>query len=318
MPMTATDDFDWDDLRYFLRALQAKTLAGAARGLGVEHSTIGRRLSALERSLGAPLLLRGPEGVQATPLGKQLLPLVEEMERTALAVHELVMVQKARVRLAVPSGFTALLTPLLSELRRDHPNLTLEVLSGSRPANLEKGEADLAIRVGPQECQELVSRKLCVAGWSLYASRAYLARRPSPIELEDLSGHDLIGYDASLAGLPAVEWLEQRMGTASVVLRSREMIDMLAAAVNGIGLAVLPCYLGDSEARLVRLTPEVVATRNLALVYRREARQSEAVRAVMRFVIAIIPRNAALISGARAACAALVSGPGTRAGARNQ
>ena len=296
--MAKVDRVDWDDLRYFLRAVEARTLAGAARATGVEHTTIGRRLTALERSLGAPLFLRGPDGLQLTPLGEKVAPLVEDVERAVLAVCDLVASQKARVRLAVPSGFTKLFADRLAQLRADHPDLSLELVSGARAADLKKGEADLAIRSGPVADQELVVRKLCESGWSLYASEAYLARRPAPVDLDDLAGHELIGFDTALAAVPAAKWLERRAAVATMALRSREMTDMVTAAASGVGLAVLPCLLGDAEPSLRRLTPQVVATSTLSLVYRREARLSDGVRAVIRFVVELMREHADRIGGA--------------------
>ena len=297
--MGRADDLDWDDLRYFLRAAQARTLAGAARAMGVEHTTIGRRISALERSLGAPLVLRGPEGLQLTPLGERLSPLVEEVERAVSAVRDLAASSGTRVRLAVPSGWTGLFAPRLAQLHRDAPGVSLELVSGSRPVDLKKGEADLAIRSGPIGDNDLVVRKLGESGWSLYASPAYLARRPRPRDPDDLAGHDLIGYDAALAAMPSAKWIEARAAGAAIVLRSREMTEMVAAALSGAGLAVLPCMLGDAEPALERLTDRVVATRALSLVYRREARLSAGVRAVIRFVIDTVRGQASLISGVR-------------------
>src|SRR6187401_1585892 len=100
--MPSGDDCDWDDLRYFLRAVQSKTLAGAARAMGVEHTTVGRRLSALERSFGAALVLRSAEGLKLTPLAERILPLVEDVERSVRVVREAVDSRMLRVRLAVP------------------------------------------------------------------------------------------------------------------------------------------------------------------------------------------------------------------------
>ena len=292
-------EVDWDDLRYFLRAARAKTLAGAARAMRVEHTTIGRRLSGLERALGVALVLRGPDGLRLTSVGESVLPLVEEVERAVAAVRELVGLRRGRVRLAVPSGFTKLFTTGLAQLCRDHPGLSLELVSGSRPVDLKRGEADLAIRSGPIEDQDLVARKLCESGWSLYASQGYLDRRPAPQDPDDLSRHDVIGYAAGLAAVPAAKWIEERMAGATIVLRSREMSDMVAAAITGIGLAVLPCLFGDSEPALRRLTAEVVATRKLSLVHRREATRSKEVRAVMRFVVDVIREHADQIRGLR-------------------
>src|SRR5215471_18191655 len=101
--MATDEELDWNDLRYFLRAAQAGTLAGAARAMGVEHSTIGRRLASLERALGAPLVIRAPDGLHLTPLGKSLLPLVEEVDHAVSAVHGHASQRHARVRLAMPT-----------------------------------------------------------------------------------------------------------------------------------------------------------------------------------------------------------------------
>ena len=298
-PMASTEELDWDDLRYFLRAVRAKTLAGAARAMGVEHTTIGRRLTVLEGSLGSPVVLRGPEGLRLTPLGNRLIPLVEEVERAVSAVRDLAASQRGRVRLAVPSGVTRLFTAGLAKLCMDHPGLSLEIVSGSRPVDLRKGEADLAIRSGPVIDKELLARKLCESGFSLYAAEAYLARHSVPSDPNDLAGHDVIAYHSSLAAVPAARWIEEHSGGATIVLRSREMTDMLAAACGGVGLAVLPCMFGDCEPALRRLTPQVLATRALSLIYRREAKLSKHVRAVIGFVVDVIRANADQISGER-------------------
>jgi DNA-binding transcriptional LysR family regulator len=298
-PSVAThDDFNWDDLRYFLRAAQTKTLAGAARSMGVEHTTIGRRLSALERSLGAPLVLRGPDGLTLTPMGERIAPLVQELERGVLAVRELVTSQRERVRVALPSGFTGLFTEDLARLRQEHPGVTLETVSGGRAVDLKSGEADLAVRIGPVTDDDLVVRSLGEVGWSLYASAAYLGRRPAPADPNDLTGHDIIAYGADVASLPAARWIEDHAAHATVVLRSNETMTMLAATVSGTGLAVLPCFLAEAEPTLKRLTPEVLATRGVSLVYRREVRLAEPVRVAIRFVVEVMRNHADRISGA--------------------
>lgn len=293
----AGDDLDWDDLRYLLAAARAGTLAGASRALKVEHTTVGRRLTALEDALGAPLVLRGPAGLTLTPLGEAVLPLVEQVEHAVSAVRELVSARRARVRLAVPSGFTALFTARVAELQREHPRLSLELVSGARPVDLERGEADLAVRVGAIADKDLVARKLCESGWALYAARAYLARRGAPRDLDDLAGHDVIGFDPSLARVPAARWLEPRIAHANVVMRSREVTDMLAAASSGVGLCALPCMVADVEPALERVTPGLIARPTISLVYRREARRSREIRAVMRLVVDVMRENAPRIEG---------------------
>jgi DNA-binding transcriptional LysR family regulator len=289
--MSTTDDLDWDDLRYFLHAVRAKTLAGAARALEVEHSTIGRRLTALEKSIGSALVLRGPDGLTLTALGDRVLPLVEDVERAVAAVQHAVTSTQVRVRLAVPSGFARLFADGLARLRRDHPELSLELVSGARMVDLHKGEADLALRIGPITDADLVARKVGQSSWALYAAESYLSHHPAPADPDDLTGHDVIGYDASLASVPAAQWIESRAAKATVVLRSREMTDMHAAVASGLGLAAIPCSLGDGDPTLRRVS-EVLGTRDISLVYRREARLSEPVRTVAQFVVRLMSENA--------------------------
>jgi DNA-binding transcriptional LysR family regulator len=293
----ASDHLDWDDLRYFLAAARAKTLAGAARELAVEHTTVGRRLTALERALGAALVLRGSDGLRLTRVGEQLATRVQELERGVQQLRELVVAEGGRVRLAVPSGFTRYFTAGLAQFCREHPGLTLEILSGSEVVDLASGEADLALRSGPITNRELVARKLVDVGFYLYASDAYVSRHGASPDPSDLQGHELIAYHESLARVPAAQWIAVHAAQATVVLRGRELSEMVTAAVAGVGLAVLPCSLADEEPALRRITRQPVASRPLSLVYRREARLSKHTRATIRFVVDLVTQNASRISG---------------------
>ena len=289
---------DWESVRHFLLAAQSRSLSGAARQLDVEHTTVGRRIAALERAVGVPLVVRGPRGLDLTPIGEQVFRLASDMAALARAIHEVAIVERTNVRLVVPTGFTALLTPELDALRRGHPRILLEIVSGARRVDLRQGEADLALRIGPIDDEQLIARRLADVGSALYASRAYLARHVAAIDPEDLTGHAVIGFHRALAAMPAAVWLAARSARANVVMRSREASDMLAAAQSGVGLAVLPCFLADAEPALVRLTREPVALRKLSLVYRRESRVSPEFRAVVAFLSELIKRHARRLHGA--------------------
>jgi DNA-binding transcriptional LysR family regulator len=294
--MASGSDIDWESVRYFLRAAESRSLSRAARSLRVEHTTVGRRLSSLERAVGAALVERSPAGLDLTPLGRRVFELAGEMAVLVQAIAELAAVERTNVRLVVPTGFTALVTPHLEALRRAHPHVSLDIVSGARRVDLRKGEADLAIRVGPIEDEALVARKLGEVASALYASRAYLERAGAP-DPSDLAGHAVIGFHRSLSQMPAAQWLAARAAKATIVLRSREAMDILAAAQSGAGLAVLPCLLGDADRSLVRLTPEPVATRRVSLVYRREARLSPEVRSVSSFIVDIMRQQAPKLRG---------------------
>jgi len=290
-------DLDWDDLRFFLLAAQAGTLAGAARAGGVRHTTIGRRLTALERSLGASLFLRGPEGLTLTPVGELMLPLAQKVEHDVRTLRELVASRRSVVRLALPSGFVTMFADDLARLTKEHPELTLETAGSGQFADLQRGEADLALRIGQIQDHELVARSLGEVGLSLYASMHYLRDHPMAADLSDFTGHRLIAFGAELSSTPPAEWLHKHAQAASVVLRTNEMASMLDAAVSGAGLALLPCMLADTEPRLLRLTPQVLVRRELSLVYRREQRENHAVRIVADFLIAALRAHTAQIRG---------------------
>ena len=290
-------NLDWNDLRHFLAAARARTLAGAARGLGVKHSTVARRLSALEHALGGALFVRRPEGLLITPLGEKLVRLAADIERSVTSLQVEASAQASCVRLAVPSGFIGQFTPHVGRLRKSHPEISLEVLSGSRNVDLNKGEAELALRVGTVGDENLVARKIGEVGWSLYASREYLARNKAPVDPRKLAGHQILGFDASLSGLPGAKWLAEHGKEATVALVHRELADMRASAIGGVGLAVLPCLLADGEPALKRLTTEVLGRQTLSLVCRREALVAKPVQTVVRFVVDVMRERAKAIHG---------------------
>ncbi len=296
--MGKRDEIDWNDLRYFLAAARARTLAGAARALEVEHSTIGRRLTALERAIGASLVTRNPDGLVLTAAGEKVLPLAEEMERAVLATREIVTSNKARVRLATPSGFSRVLSPHLSAFQARHPDVTIELLGGSRMVDLKKGEADVAIRQGPSQDEELITKRIGEVQWSLYASESYLVRHPAPSDPRQLTGHDLLGFEAGLSGVPGARWIQEHGSGANIVMRCRELADMLSGCVAGLGLAVLPATAAALEPSLRRLTGELLGSSNLWIVYRKEVLLGEPVRAVIEFVTEVLREYLRSVSGA--------------------
>jgi DNA-binding transcriptional LysR family regulator len=285
------EKLDWNDLRYALATVRAGTLAGAARTLGVKHSTVGRRLTALERALGAAVMIRGEHGLQLTPLGEKLIPHLEAIERSVVDLQSQAVSEIVRVRVAVATGLVKPFTSHLVRFRREHPDISLEFLSSSLPADLNKGEAELALRVGPIAGVDpiadanLVTKKIGDLAWSLYASPIYLARHPAPINPRDLAGHELLGFHSRLAAMPGAKWIAEHGAGASIVLINREIVEMATAAVAGAGLAVLPCVVADSEPGLRRLTPETLGHNPLTVVYRREALLNRSVSTVIRFVI---------------------------------
>jgi len=293
--------FDWNDLRYLLAIARTGSLAGAARDLGVEHTTVGRRLAALEATLGARLFLRGPGGLSPTPAGLEILPIAEEIATRVETIERRVSGADARVegtvRLTTSEALSGYLSKQLWALRYRHPDLMIEILSGNRSYDLSRGEADLAVRARETNEPDLVARKVGEAAWSLYAAPAYVERKGSPPAPEDLRGHDTITFDDSLGAVPGALWLQEHGQGANIVMRGNSLVAVLNAAIFGMGLTALPCFMGDSEPALRRLTPRVLGTRDVYLVVHPDLARVARVRAVMEFIIEIFERDAALWRG---------------------
>lgn len=304
MPCERAHVPDWNDFRHFLAIARAGTLVGAGKALGVEHTTVGRRLSALETALGTKLFTRGPEGLALTHAGQEILPLAEEMAARAQAIERRVSGEDARVagtvRLTASEALSGYLATRLPVLNEQYPDLMVEILSGNRAFDLLRGEADLAVRVREVIEPDLVTRKIAQAGWSLYASPGYLARKGALENVESLAGHEVVGYDDSLAAVPGALWLVEHAAGAKTVLRGNSIMAAFNAATFGVGIAVLPCFIADQEPRLQRLTPRVLGARDVFLVVHPDLARVARVRAVMDFVIDAFAKDALLWSGERA------------------
>jgi DNA-binding transcriptional LysR family regulator len=213
---------DWDDLRFFLAVFRRGSLSAAARELGCEYTTVGRRIAALETALGTKLFTRGAEGLKPTPAAADLVPLAEDVESATVAIAARAAGQDARVegvvRVTCPEGFSLYVVDRFVELRARHPALAIEMLTDVRPLDLRRGEADVALRMGPTTQSDLVTRSLCSMPWRMFASTAYVARRGKPSPPGDLCGHEIVGYDVPLKHVPGARWLDEHAEGASVAL----------------------------------------------------------------------------------------------------
>jgi DNA-binding transcriptional LysR family regulator len=292
---------DWNDFRYFLAIARAGTFAAAARELGVEHTTVGRRLTALETALGTRLFIRGPEGLTLTGAGRDVLPLAEEIAARAQAIERRVSGDDGRVegtvRVSISEAISGYMVKQSAALRDRHPGLMVEMLIGNHASDLLRGEADLAVRARPVTEPDLVARKLVRAGWSLYASPDYVARRGTPATPEALVGHDVIAFDDSMANTPGGVWFGAHAKGCNVAMRGNSVVAILNAAICGMGVAVIPCFLGEREPQLRRLTPRVLGERDVYLVVHPDLARVARVRAVMDFLVELFERDAALWTG---------------------
>lgn len=297
---------DWNDHRLALAIARAGTLAGAAKALGVDHSTVFRRLAALEARLGLALFERAPGGAYTpTEAGARAAAAAERMEDEALGLARDLAGLDRRLsgRLRVTCSETLafrLLTPWVARFRLAYPGVVVSLTVDSRVLDLGRREADVAIRVARPREGELWGRKLADVAWTAYGARDLLAAAPPLAGPADLARHKLIGWEEGAApGVNAAAWLEAAAPAEAVVYRTGSLVNQFVAARAGIGLALLPCYLGDPEPGLARALPEPVPelAREMWVVTHADLRRTARVRAFFDAVAAGVVADRALIEG---------------------
>jgi DNA-binding transcriptional LysR family regulator len=283
---------DWDRLRVVLALRRGGTLSAAARALGVDHTTVARRLDGFERDLGAPLFERGPDGFAATPLGEEVLATAERMadEVTGLLrrLEGTTGGLTGLVRLTTTPHLAALLfAPALGGFLRAHPGLQIELVGDNRGLDLSRREADLAVRLSRPEVPGLVARRLGEIALACYAAGA----DPRPFEAQSFLAHE----DASGHAAPQ-RYLSALVPTERMVLRSNTTQALVEAARAGLGCAVLPCFVGERDPALRRVpAPRAMPPMTLWLLYHEDLRRSPRVRAAVTFIDEVIAASSAAL-----------------------
>ncbi len=254
---------NWDDLRVFLAVARAEGLSGAARGLRLDPATAGRRIARLERSLGAVLFAKSPQGYALTEAGQRLLPRAEAAEaalaegqaETAGAGGERL---SGTIRIGAPDGCANYLLPqVCAGIGAAHPDLDLQILALPRVVNLSRREADLAITVSQPATQRLRAEKLSDYHLSLAASVGWLARHGPPDSPEALKGARMIGYIPDMIFDAELDYLAQ-FGVTRVPLASNAVSVQLNLARAGAGLAIVHDFALPAAPELVRVLPDAV------------------------------------------------------------
>ncbi len=280
---------DWDALQVFLAIARAGRASAAARRLDVEHTTVSRRLAALEAELGVPLFYRTPSGYVLTPHGHNVLSSAETMEAAALAVAARAREKSAavtgRVRLALPPEFAShWLVPKLAAFRTMHPQIELQVLVGTRQRNLWRGEAELAVQSPRPRQQGLVAVRIGRATLALYAARALVGTTRFRITGPDsMRGLSLSTYTTSFDMLQDAKWFQALRTSCPAGLTTNSTHALLAAARAGVGVAVVPRFVARQYDDLVAVS-ENVAENDVWLITHPEFRRDPKVRATADFL----------------------------------
>lgn len=263
----------WDDIRFFLAIYRAGSLSGAAGPLGVTQPTCGRRLAALEASLGLRLFDRTPDGLKVTSRGKALLEMATRMEQSAedLALRATVSDRDLEgvIRIATSDLFaTSFLVGALRELRKEYPGIRAELAISNTETDLLRREADIAFRFGAEGSRpkraSLIARRLGEEPFLLYGADEYLERRNAPADPNDLFDHDVVAYAGPH---PAVDWCARAFERATVVLSAPSMQVIGAAIAAGLGLGVLPKRAARLFPSLRPLSPAIARATGWMIVH---------------------------------------------------
>jgi len=295
--------FDWNDLRFFLELSRRGRLVSVAHKLHVDHTTVSRRIAALENQLDARLFDKSPRGYQLTDAGLRLLPYAEQMEAQSNQLYQDISGKDARlsgtVRLAAPEGLgTEIIARNLATFRLLHPDIELDLVAESRRTSLSKREADIAITLARPKTGRLISWKLCDYLLRLYGTKKYLRTRNEIHHKDDLNRHDFISYIDDLIEMQELKFLEHIIKDPHVVFRSTSVMAQYRAVLDGIGLSLVHCFMADRDERLVPiLSDDISVKRQYWLVVHEDLRHVARVNAVCQFLTKLLKEQQALMMG---------------------
>ncbi len=298
------ETLNWDDLRYFLEVARTQRASAAAKRLGVDHTTVARRVRELEAALGTVLFDKSRSGgFVLTAEGQRLLAYADAVETTVQSASEQFALGaqslSGHVRVGSTEGFGCFfLAPQLARFTGKHPDMSIDLLPVPHFVSLSKREADLAIMLERPERGQYVYTKLCDYRLRLYGTPEYLAQHEPIRSAADLRQHAFINYVADLAFSHELLYLERTAPNVTASLCSTSVIAQYHATLQGSALAILPCFMAEPDPRLVSILPdEVMVTRRFWLCSREELRKLRRITSLWDYLRAAADANEALLLG---------------------
>lgn len=284
---------NWDDARVFLAVCRESTLRGAARVLGVDQATVGRRVAALEKSLSATLFLRTSEGYALTALGEAALHSVEKMEHSALELERQIQGLDDRltglVRVSTTDSLAIdFLIPAIARLHEKHPEVRVQLDASTQILSLSKREADIAVRNTRPDNPDLIARRIARWPVGLFAAQRYVDRHGMPEPGSAFEGHDLVVYQPYLQGNKEMTLVSEPLGRGRIVASLSSSLLVRRSIAAGIGLGEIQVCMGERDG-LVRLWPERTRPEpyDIWLVTHADLRHTARVRAVIDEIVAV-------------------------------
>lgn len=295
---------DWSDLRFVLAVARAGSALRAAQALKLNQTTVMRRITQLEAGIGATLFERRQSGYFPTPLGERIAAVAARIEQDVNALESTIGAERRQVsgsvRLTTSEALAShIVAPLLPVFRRQQPGILIELLADDRRLDLARGEADIALRTGSRpNSAGIVARRLPDVAWSVYCSRSYADEFGEPDSVDALDGHAILAVDGALANRPASQFLIRAAPNSKVSARSNSLSNLVSALKAGLGIAMLPCLIGDAEAGLLRCLPPVKEVDSeMWLIVREEMKSAPHVRAFADFLATHIQTMRAQLAG---------------------
>jgi len=290
---------DWNDLKLILAVCRSGSLSGAARLLGVNHSTVFRRINQIETSMGVRFFERLPHGYDMTEAGEAVMRVAERIDNQVLDLARELQGKDLRlqgsIRVTAPEGITVfLLGSYLEKFCRQHPNIHIDLVTTSTTLELVRREADLAIRVTSNPPDTTIGHRICRFKSTFYATQSYLEKTG---ELP-LNQHKLIIMEDGLDWLPRSIWKTKEQINANLIFRSNNMLAVLNAVKSDLGITALPCFVGDRQKELVRLIdPPKALDNELWVLIHPDLRRTARVRILMSALVEAFSCDAPLIEG---------------------
>jgi len=251
---------DWGDVRVFLAVMREGSTLAASRVLGINQTTVARRIDVLENALGLTLFEKTTRGARPTASAIALLADAENLENSADTFAHTALKQRdsqaSFIRItAITSAFTEEFMAILNAFTELHQNVRFSLLPINEDVDISSGDTDIAIRLANPNRHidpSLICRRISELRMSLFASRSYVEKFGRPASPDDLAGHRLVAYDDSLADHPANQWLLARVGEDQVVMTVRDILAMASNIKLGIGVGVLPTRFQSGNPNLVQ------------------------------------------------------------------
>ena len=276
-----------DDLLVLLAVSRSAKFTTAAQALGLNHTTVSRRIAALEKSLGGRVLARAAGGWELTELGERAVRVAEQVEEVLATLGPGGRAPDpitGVVRMTATDGFSAYIAaPAVARLRRAHPGLSVEVVTMTRRALQQRSGLDIEVVVGEPQVHRAEAVRLGEYMLGMYASRAYLAEHGTPATVADLNGHPLVYFVDSMLQVDLLDAPRRLVPAMRDGLTSTNVFVHVEATRAGAGIGFLPCFMGDLHDDLVRLLPDQIAERlPYWMVLRPDSMRRPAVAAVVQ------------------------------------